>query len=122
MPALDQVRVVFRNFSNVYNETFAKIVSNVNLKTLTNLEKGSNLDAVPECTFASEYSTAVKDGIILINSFHLILRSVHCLRKSRPLRQPSKYIESGILRIVCTEIFLQIIIKSFVTEFIFSGI
>ena len=44
LPALEQVRRLFRVFETSTVELFAKIVSNVNLKPLTSLVKMSNLN------------------------------------------------------------------------------
>ena len=66
--------------------------------------------------------TASKGGIILINYLHLKIRSVKCLCISRSIKKISKVSIGVVLKNMCSTNFLQNIIKSSVTEFIFSKI
>ena len=97
MPALEPVRDVFRTLLNMYVKTFANIVSNVNLKILTNSAEVSILNAClgPECVSGGGYNTvpritANKDGIISIKSLYLKFRQVKCLNIRWPLKELSK--------------------------------
>ena len=58
LPALEQVRGVLKTPSNIDDETFAKIGSSVNLKTLTYHAKRSILDTLQSSKCASEVDTA----------------------------------------------------------------
>ena len=65
--------------------------------------------------------TVSKDGIILINFIHLKFRALNCLSISQPLKQLSEnYLSSGVLKNICSENFLQIIIKTSVVGFILN--
>ena len=61
LPSLEQVRVIFRTTSNIYNETLCKN-SKVNFQLLTIVAKRSALDALlgPEYALTSGYNTVLK--------------------------------------------------------------
>ena len=107
----------------------AKIFSNVNLKLLSIVTKGSILDAwmgvqnvyqqvdiTQFLNFNRDISLASKDDIILIIPLHLKFRSVNFLS----ITQPFKQLSAGVKRIFVWKIFLQVIIKASVVEFILT--
>ena len=110
---------------------FAKIFSNVNLKLLSIVTKGSILDAwmgvqnvylqvdiTQFLNFNRDISLASKGDIILIILLQLKFRSVNFLS----ITQPFKQLSAGVKRIFVWKIFLQVIIKASVVEFIFNNI
>ena len=55
-----------------------------------------------------------KDGIIVINYLHLKLKQLSTTEKT------INYLSGAVLKNICSENFLQIIINAYVAEFIFS--
>ena len=55
--------------------------------------------------------TASKDGIILINSFHLKFRLLSCLSISWPLKQPSKNMSGTFSRVIVSRNFCKLLSK-----------
>ena len=76
------------------------------LSVLTTLDKSSSTTRISHISL-----TASKDNIILVNSFHLKVRSFNRSTISRPLKQLSKNIAGGVLKNSYSQTFCKLLSK-----------